>query len=1043
MMGDVLPLGGDSSHDEQTRQVTALRTAPGESFAAGTSVSRYVALEQIGRGGMGRVLRAYDPKLQREVALKEVRRDALDDEATARLAAEARAMAKLSHPHVVAVYDVEQLEVGEVVLVMEYVAGRTLKGWLRSEDRSWRAIVDAFIQAGRGLAAAHEVGLLHRDFKPANVLVSERGTVKVTDFGLAKISGSLSHSSSVEMGTSADGLTEAGTVMGTPRYMAPEQHCGESLTPAADQYAFCVALWEGLCGEPPFAGETMAKDKLKGPPAWPERTTPRAAVEASHPADRWRALTGRWPFEGRGKGLLRAKGVGALRWPSEVGVPRHVVDALRRGLSAQPEQRWPSMEVLLAELGRDPSHRRRRLTLIGGVTVVALGAWGAQHIQRARTLAACASEGAAIEAVWYDARAEAIRSAFEATGISYASDTWSRGRPRVDAYADQWAEARRATCERAEVERTMTPELAEASRGCLDEQRQQLDALLQQLEVPDETTIPKAGTATASLPRVRACLDESRLRHRTELPNDPGLRERVRALRSRLSRASAAKAMSQYAAALEDAQAVLEEARGIKWAPLKVEAQLAVADAHDGLGRYEEARAGYEEAFFTAGASAQDEPALRASSSLVSVVGERLARHESGLHWGRVSEMLVERLGLSDDLAVAGLLNNVAAVHHAAGAYEEAEALYVRGLAIREKVLGSDHPDMTASLNNLASLHQVTGSYEEARALYERGLAISEKALGSEHPDVGMSLNNLGNVHAATGRYGEAKASFERSLAIREKALGPRHPYVAMTLNNLALVHQTTGKYEEAIALYERGLAIWEEALGPEHPNVAASFSNLGLVHHARGSYEEAKLLQEQALAIREKALGPEHPDVAASLGNLALVHQATGAYEEARALYERGLAIWEKALGPDHPHVATTFTNLAAVHQATGAYEEARALYERGLAGWEKALGPDHPIVAHALVGLAEVALQQGRADDAVPLAERARALRERSDVPAEEVGEARFVLARVLVAAGRSRAQAVALAVRARDAYREAGDARADALVEVNRWIGAHGGR
>jgi eukaryotic-like serine/threonine-protein kinase len=1002
-----------SHPSSETAKPGSAGVGPVGGVAVGSQLGRYLVIEELGRGGMGVVLRAYDPKLQREVALKRVRTDAMDDSAQERLVQEARAMARLNHPHVVGVYDVE---LGDgVIVVMEYVPGTTLQRWLREAPRGWKEIVDALLAAGRGLAAAHAEGLLHRDFKLDNVLVGFDARVRVTDFGLARRStgrASVDKDGAPAMPdpwASEDGLrsgdgspevlTEAGTVMGTPMYMAPEQHVGGALDVRADQYAFCVASW--------------------------------------------RALTGRWPFEGRGKGLLRAKGAGAPRWPSEVGVPRHVVDALRRGLSEQPEQRWPSMEALLAELGRDPSHLRRRLALIGGVTVVALGAWGAQHIQRARTLAACASEGAAIEAVWYDARADAIGSAFEATGISYASDTWSRGRPRVDAYADQWAEARRATCERAEVERTMTSELAEASRGCLDEQRQQLDALLQQLEVPDETTIPRAGTATASLPRVRACLDESRLRHRTELPNDPGLRERVRALRSRLSRASAAKAMSQYAAALEHAQAVLEEARGIEWAPLNVEAQLALADAHDGLGRYEEARAGYEEAFFTAGASAQDEPALRASSSLVSVVGERLARHESGLHWGRVSEMLVERLGLSDDLAVAGLLNNVAAVHHAAGAYEEAKALYVRGLTIRDTVLGSDHPEMATSLNNLASLHQVTGSYEEALALYERGLAISEKALGSEHPDVGMSLNNLGNVLAATGRYGEAKASFERSLAIREKALGPRHPYVAMTLNNLALVHQTTGKYEEAIALYERGLAIWEEALGPEHPNVAASFSNLGLVHHATGSYEEAKVLQEQALAIREKALGPEHPDVAASLGNLALVHQATGAYEEARALYERALAIWEKTLGLEHPHVATTFTNLAAVHQATGSYEEARALYERGLAGWEKALDPDHPIVAHALVGLAEIALQQGRADDAVLLAERARALRERSDVPAEEVAEARFVLARALVAAGRSRAQAVALAERARDAYREAGDARADARVEVERWIGAHRGR
>lgn len=141
MVNDGLPLRGNSIYDEQTWPATAMGTAMRGSLGSDTRGSRYVALEQVGRGGMGRVLRAYDPKLQREVALKEVRRDALDDEATALLVAEARAMARLSHPHVVAVYDVEELETGEVVLVMEFVAGRTLERWLLTPDRTWTRFV--------------------------------------------------------------------------------------------------------------------------------------------------------------------------------------------------------------------------------------------------------------------------------------------------------------------------------------------------------------------------------------------------------------------------------------------------------------------------------------------------------------------------------------------------------------------------------------------------------------------------------------------------------------------------------------------------------------------------------------------------------------------------------------------------------------------------------------------------------------------------------------------------------------------------------------
>ena len=313
----------------------------------GATVSRYVVLEEVGRGGMGRVLRAYDPKLQREVALKEVRGDALDETATERLVAEARAMAKLAHPHVVSVFDVEELLTGEVVLVMEYVAGRTLKAWLREqEDRPWREVVDRFMAAGRGLVAAHEAGLLHRDFKPANVLVATDGTVKVTDFGLAKPGGlaprgelsSLDGASVDDLlveGSPNESLTRDGLVLGTRRYMAPEQQRGEALTPAVDQYAFCVALWEALCGAPPFSG---AKDKLAGPPRWPGTSTPRP-----------------------------------------------IALAITRGLSPRAQDRWPSMAALLEALVWDPAGRRRRwLLALGGAGVLGLAGVSWQGWAQAR-----------------------------------------------------------------------------------------------------------------------------------------------------------------------------------------------------------------------------------------------------------------------------------------------------------------------------------------------------------------------------------------------------------------------------------------------------------------------------------------------------------------------------------------------------------------------------------------------------------------------------------------------------------------------------------
>ena len=184
---------------------------------------------------------------------------------------EAQAMAQLSHPNVAEVYDVELVGGIGLVLAMELVDGGTLKGWLGEADRPWNIVLEAFMAAGRGLAAAHRAGLLHRDFKPANVLVSEDGRFKVTDFGLAMPVESTDGLSSHPSGRVRTlGETEAGAVMGTPRYMAPEQHTGEPLDTRADQYAFCVALWEGLTGTPPFR---TPHAKLDGPPPWPRTGT--------------------------------------------------------------------------------------------------------------------------------------------------------------------------------------------------------------------------------------------------------------------------------------------------------------------------------------------------------------------------------------------------------------------------------------------------------------------------------------------------------------------------------------------------------------------------------------------------------------------------------------------------------------------------------------------------------------------------------------------------------------------------------------------------
>ena len=317
---------------------------PVRTHSIGDRVGRYLVLSTLGTGGMGVVYAAYDPQLDRKVALKLLRGNlgVTTAEARTRLKREAQAIAQLSHPNVVAVYDVGTTDDDDVYVAMEFVEGDTLTTWLKKWPRTWREILDVYLQAGRGLYAAHSVGLLHRDFKPDNVLVGGDGRVRVTDFGLAR---SVLGPDQIEsrrtppLGSALhDELTATGTVLGTPRYMPPEQLTGPDIDSRSDQFSFCVALYESLYGTHPLGGATAV-----------------AMLET---------------------------GVRATPPPEAAKVPPMVGRAVLRGLEKERAKRFPTMAALLAELTPAPAGRPARLAMfIALVVVIAGGATGAALIR--------------------------------------------------------------------------------------------------------------------------------------------------------------------------------------------------------------------------------------------------------------------------------------------------------------------------------------------------------------------------------------------------------------------------------------------------------------------------------------------------------------------------------------------------------------------------------------------------------------------------------------------------------------------------------------
>jgi tetratricopeptide (TPR) repeat protein/predicted Ser/Thr protein kinase len=868
----------------------------------GSVVGRHVVLQTLGAGGMGVVHAAYDPELDRKVALKLLLPGTGGDTGRLRLLREAQALARLSHPNVVGIHDVGT--VGEQVwLAMEFVQGRTLRQWLAT-PRRWPEVLEVLRKAGEGLAAAHAADLLHRDFKPDNVMVGDDGRVRVMDFGLARASSGSSVSESAtepsppspEPRTGrASSVTRVGALVGTPGYMAPEQLGGKELSAAADQFAFCVTLWEALYGERPFSGDTSM------------------ALVAN-------------VLEGKLRSPTRSR-----------GIPSWLRRVCERGLSVEPAQRWPSMGALLDTLakGRKRATARKGLAAVGVLAVLGAGWQANARWDLAERTATCEASGDEVAVAWNAEREQALRDALVATELRYAATTADKLVPLLEQRAVAWREARVEACLDTSVRKRWSAELLDRSLWCLDERRMELESLVDELIAADEVVVRHAVDAAAGLSSVEPCRDAKTLE--TVSPPPQEAREALRAVRVDVVRAHNLERSGRYAQGLPLARDALARAEALGWPPLTAAARLRLGGLLDRTGAYPEAEAELERTYFDASKGVAPEVAFHAAVVLAYVVGVSTARHVEGRRWARLADVALEDVPDGQHLHRAALLGTFATIDKKAGALDEAKAFLEQAIALQEATLGSQHPDLVGNLNVLANVHYAAGNYPEATVHYERAIAISHETLGPEHPYLAFDLNNLSNVHYATGNYAEAQTLLERALAIWEATLGPEHPYVASSLVNLSNVHLATGNYAEAQALLERALAIWEATLGPEHPDLVGGLSNLARVHEATGDYDEAKVLAERALAIGEASLGPEHPVVAKSLQHVGTLHREAGDYDGAKALYERAAAIQERALGPEHPDLATTLVGLAEVALAQHRPGDAMPLAERAVAVLDK----------------------------------------------------------------------------------------------------------
>ena len=957
-------------------------------------IGRYLVLEPIGRGGMGNVYAAYDDLLDRKIAVKVLRGDEFPEEDDRyRFLREARALARLSDPNVVAVHEVGESD-RELFIAMEFVRGQSLATWLKtSPPPPWLRVLEAFVQAGRGLAAAHQAELVHRDFKPSNVMRGDDGTIKVLDFGLAYVA-TTADVEPVDL-CGPGSLTLPGTVMGTPVYMSPEQHRGETADARADQYGYCVALWEGLTGARPFDAREytqLVSAKLQGPPPWP----------TSGPA-----------------------------------VPRRIVDALRRGLSPDPRDRWPSMERLLDALAWDP--RRRRVVWLQGLmgaTVLGLGGTTLYLGSRESAPPPCTGARDQLAGVWDEARQAEVRAAVLGVDEPYAPAVWERTGRELDAYAEQWANMHRQACEATAVRGEQSPRMLDLRMRCLGRASVDLQTTVDTLATADGAVVQRAHELVAGLRPLSRCADTAALEAEVEPPL-PGEAEAVEAVRLELSRSESLERVGRYDAA-RTAAAAAAAVEGLDYEPIRTEVRLREGLVLEHLGEYEASEAALDAALLLAAKWRQYEAMATAASGLLYVVGYQRRRAE-GLRYWSIAEGLSHGRPQLEALA----RNNRALVLGTQGEHERAEAEHRRVLALYAEIYGPEHPRVAAGRNNLAIALAQQGDLPAAEAEFRAAFDLRTQALGPAHPHTLQSRGNVANTLAQQGDLPGAETEMRAVLMMREQVLGPDHVSVAHARNNLAGILAGQGKYEEAEAEIRAAIGPIEQLHGPQHPDVAMTRFQLGAVLKDQGRFDEAEAELRSAIARWSERLGAEHPDVALGRSNLTGVLLAQGRLDEAEVEARAALEIRVEAFGPTHAAVATSRHALADVLRARGELARAEAELRVALETGEQARGPDHPDTVGTRLDLAAVLLELDRPDEARPLAERAWVHGQRDDTSPAWRGEAAFVLARVLAGLNvpsRDPARARELAEDARRSFAAAGAEYEEQAAAVGRWLDAH---
>lgn len=920
------PVGGESSSggsgvDGESPTLPAwMGDAGGPEIPVPERIAHYRVGEKLGEGGMGVVFSARDEVLERDVAVKLLRSDRTDARAKERMLREAKALAKLSHPNIVPIYGAGEVD-GLVYLAMELVEGRSLKDVRDDQEVGWQQRLRIYLQAAKGLAAAHAAELVHRDFKPSNVLVGSDGRVRVLDFGLARATGTPplnpTETSAVSEGSATDAMA------GTPAYMAPEQRIGDAADARADQYSFCVALWEALFGNNPV------------------RDTPLIQIVDEE--------------------LI-------LKVPTGSAVPSQIVRALERGLRRDPSQRHESMDALRAALQPTPATRRPALWLaMGGLGVTGAIWWGLQPDR-------CEGVGLELSSLYGDGSRTALATQWAEAGVPAVSGEVALG--RLDAFVASWSRTRVQTC-RAHEDGESSDDRYDQQQACLSERRAELQALLAL-----GRSVEAATHGVYALREPSICEDLAEVGVREPPAPSPGqqakrlqLREAVAQVRTHIDAMDLDPVPELLASLERDAH---------DDAAMRAEVAL-LRGRHQRLrGQWLEAAGSLKLAFEEAEACGYRIVSARAAVWLVNVVGDVLARRGEGDVWVTVANTKLRALADPELAAALALAQGSMALTHAD--YDTAEPLLSDALERAREAWGEQHPKVAEVHEARGALALDRGQNEDATVEFERALVVRRAVFGEQHPTVADTLANLANVAMARGELDVAEQGYRAAVAMMDATDAAGGNSRAQAMVGLAVVAGARGQAEPSRAHYRDALASMP-AGSEQHPtraNILASFAGL---ESREGDYEGAVRMAREALEIQEKVFGTEHPNIAVTLNGLGTSLQSLERYEEAKRALQRSVDMHRALEGARSAKVAPPLSNLALIEHAQGNLDVARTMFEEVLSIEVEKLGANHPNIVFDHYYLAQVELAAEDPAKAVTHLLKARGLKHPSAAVRAEV--------------------------------------------------------